>query len=301
MKSVAVLLSTYNGDNYIKEQIESVLQQINVNLRLFVRDDGSSDNTRKIINEIAQTDSRISIYLGSNIGYTQSFFELCKIAENTSDYYAFCDQDDVWKPNKLISALEQLDQKKNGYKLYFSGLTFVDKDLSKIKEKKYSLQDINFGHAMVRNSVAGCSMVFSNDLNSLCTKSKHLGILTGHDAWLYRLNLAIGGATVYDNQSYILFRRYGENTTDSGTITPHRILEELNLKRAVSLRFDTAKIIEEDYNGYISAENRCLIKKIVNYKKSALAKFRLLTSDQLKYSFFPVVVMCKLQIIFNKY
>lgn len=301
MKSVSVLLSTYNGSAYIQKQIESILQQLDVNVRIFVRDDGSRDNTRDIIKKIAENDSRITTYFENNIGYTRSFFKLCQLARNTSDYYAFCDQDDIWLSDKLISAVTRLENESNSYKLYFSNLTFVNENLTRIGEKKYNLKDINFNHAMIRNSVAGCTMVFNNNLNSLGIKSNNLGILSGHDAWFFRLNLAIGGATIYEHKSHILFRRYGNNTTAAGTISLSRMKKELNLKRYESLRFNTANILAVDFQPYISKNNQVLINNIINYKKSWFSKFKLLTDAKFSYSFIPIMLVCKLQILFNEY
>ena len=108
--SVAVLLSSYNGETFIRDQIESILHQVgDFSLHLIIRDDGSIDCTKNIIETIAKENSNISIYEGKNIGVNASFYELIKIAPKV-DYYAISDQDDIWLPEKLqiaISALEE--------------------------------------------------------------------------------------------------------------------------------------------------------------------------------------------------
>ncbi|WP_436670204.1 glycosyltransferase [Lactiplantibacillus plantarum] len=301
MKSISILLSTYNGSKYIKKQIVSVLQQKGVQIRLFIRDDGSVDDTKSIITDFAEKDSRIRIFLENNIGYTKSFMRLCQLAKNSSDYYAFCDQDDVWLPDKLLRAITRLENISNNYKLYFSGLTMVDGNLNKIGTKYYKIQDVNLGSAMVRNSVAGCTMVFNNNLNNLNTSSNIVNKLIGHDAWIFRLNLAVDGATVYDDQSFIYFRRYGTNTTSSGTITLSRILKELSLNREQSLRYETARILVDNFSQYITSDNLLLLASIASYRDSIRARIKLLFNSKLHYSFFPVVFICKLQILFCKY
>lgn len=89
---VTVLMSSYNGEEYIREQIESVLSQENVNVNLLIRDEGSTDSTVDILKNYE--DDRISYYVGENFGAARSFFELIYDCSLDSDYYALCDQDD---------------------------------------------------------------------------------------------------------------------------------------------------------------------------------------------------------------
>lgn len=95
MKTVSVLLSTYNGEKYLREQLDSLLVQQGVDLRIIARDDGSKDTTVEILKEYAGKDTRVSFFEGKNVGPAQSFFDLIMKSPD-SDYYAFCDQDDVW-------------------------------------------------------------------------------------------------------------------------------------------------------------------------------------------------------------
>ena len=95
MKTVAVLMSTYNGENYIKEQIESIFNQKGVIVKLYVRDDGSKDRTLEILK-----DYNVNLEKGTNIGYIKSFMWLIKNVP-FADYYALADQDDVWDEDKL--------------------------------------------------------------------------------------------------------------------------------------------------------------------------------------------------------
>ena len=96
MKKVLVLMSTYNGGNYISAQIESILTQENIDVELLIRDDGSIDETINIINMIsAKHTDRIRLIIGKNLGYEKSFLNLLFNAKN-ADFVAFADQDDVW-------------------------------------------------------------------------------------------------------------------------------------------------------------------------------------------------------------
>ena len=102
---VSVLMSTYNGEKYIREQIESILNQKKVKVHLLIRDDGSQDSTIEIVKEYANKYPNVSVYAGKNIGIGNSFMELLRNAPE-ADYYAFADQDDVWLDGKLERAIE---------------------------------------------------------------------------------------------------------------------------------------------------------------------------------------------------
>ena len=102
MHTVQVLMSTYNGERYIRRQIDSIMAQTGVEVYLLIRDDGSEDSTVSIIQEyVEQYPDRIQIVIGKNIGWKKSFIQLLRMAGNF-DYYAFADQDDYWFPDKEI-------------------------------------------------------------------------------------------------------------------------------------------------------------------------------------------------------
>lgn len=109
MYTVQVLLSTYNGEKYIKEQIDSILKQKDVNVRLLIRDDGSTDGTNEILLSYALNNENVFYYRGENSGVVASFFRLFETADFDVDFYALADQDDVWEEDKLIVACRQLE------------------------------------------------------------------------------------------------------------------------------------------------------------------------------------------------
>lgn len=148
MKKVQVLLSTYNGEKYLKEQIESILKQKEVDIHLLVRDDGSSDSTIKILEEISNKNKKITFYKGKNIGPARSFMELLKKSEE-ADYYSFADQDDIWEENKIISAINKL-KNTNEPELYLSALGIVNEKLENIETKKVSGK-YTFEGEMIKN------------------------------------------------------------------------------------------------------------------------------------------------------
>ena len=180
-------MSTYNGERYIREQIDSVLAQREVDVSLLIRDDGSCDDTVKIINDYIRKHRNIYLEEGVNCKSAKSFMELLRIAYSsytTYDYYAFCDQDDIWKPEKLIEAVKVLYNKASSKPmLYIGSYQMVDSDLNEIdtQQKKTS---INLPSAIVSNAATGCTMVFNKTLlEKVVSKSPDYIIM--HDYWVY--------------------------------------------------------------------------------------------------------------------
>ena len=104
-------MSTYNGEKYIKTQLDSILAQDYEEIDLLIRDDGSTDSTREILSAYAKKYSSITWYSGKNIGVQKSFFDLILKANLERDYYAFADQDDKWLPGKISRAVSILKEK----------------------------------------------------------------------------------------------------------------------------------------------------------------------------------------------
>ena len=157
MKSVQVLMSTYNGEKYLKEQIESVIAQTGVEVHLLIRDDGSKDGTLEILDQYKD----IEIVKAQNVGATRSFLELIKIAGNY-DYYAFADQDDVWDTDKLAIAVGKM-AKFEGPVIYSGNTRLVDENLSFIRNE--TLRPVTtLGSAIVKNYATGCTVVLNSEL-----------------------------------------------------------------------------------------------------------------------------------------
>ena len=159
---MVVLMSTYNGEKYIKTQIDSIISQVDVSVELVIRDDGSSDATKSIVQDYG--DSCVLI-CGNNVGCAKSFFELLRYANtNYSDdyYFAFADQDDYWMPEKLATAVRQLDAfGKSTPNLYFSNLCVVDGDLKNGKLLYNESVNLDKPHSLIQNYASGCTMVFN--------------------------------------------------------------------------------------------------------------------------------------------
>ena len=214
---VSVLMSSYNGEKYIDEQIDSILCQKDVEVELMIRDDGSSDNTISICQKYANRYSNIKFYKGKNIGVGKSFMELL-MKSITSDYYSFADQDDVWMDDKLKRAIEKIEAAtKNEIKptLYTSNQTLVDEKLIPYGMRFSGEPRHDLLQEVSANKISGCTMVLNKKLRDILIDSNYLPndyfLNTRlHDTWIM-LVANIMGSVIYDNESRLLYRQHDCN------------------------------------------------------------------------------------------
>lgn len=281
-KSVTVLMSTYNGEKFVKDQIESILKQDNVDVSLIIRDDGSTDDTLSVINNYSKRKEVTIVKSSENLGYKNSFLTLLKHIPETSEYVAFSDQDDLWLPEKLEKAVQKLEYiNATPYKLYYSSLMFVDQSLNILGKKSFSNFDNTFGAEMVRNSAAGTTMVFSRELADLAVKSDRVFDLPdGHDSWIFKLNLAVGGKVAYDDDSYILFRRHENNVSNAGKKWINKLFYEFKAK---NVSYSTAEILLSNiYRHQLTQEAKGITSQILGYKSGLKNRIMLLKNHKLR-------------------
>lgn len=205
---VLVLMSTYNGEMYIKQQIDSIFKQINVDISLLIRDDGSSDNTVNIITDY--NNSNIMLKTGKNIGYKRSFMELVYMCDDNFDYYAFADQDDIWFDDKMDRAIKMLG-KVNEPALYYSFMTQVDENLNVMNEQQNFKPPLNKKMVLFQNFVQGSTIVFNKSLLNI-VQSYKIPKEVAHDIWL-PIVATYFGKVVGDEESRILYRKHSDAVT----------------------------------------------------------------------------------------
>lgn len=214
---VSVLLSTYNGERYLEEQLDSILRQQNVKIKLFVRDDGSTDRTVEILQSYSQRYSQMVFWKQKNIGVVNSFFALMQGAKESSPYYAFADQDDIWLPEKLERAIQKIQVEENhtdAAVLYCSNTILIDENGSRLKGQKIKKPRIAFGNALIENIATGCTCVWNEALlNDVVRETPSDAIM--HDWWLY-LTATYLGTVIYDTDAYLLYRQHSNNVVGAG-------------------------------------------------------------------------------------
>lgn len=304
MKTVAVLMSTYNGEKYLAEQLDSILYQEDVNIKILIRDDGSTDSTKDIIREYQKSYDFISLIEGENVGWRKSFFNLIsEVATETKyDYYAFCDQDDIWLPNKLKEAIKAISNigKPQVPILYCSNLYFYKDGINHGKiMKQHPLRTLK--NCLLRNYATGCTIVFNYKLlYLLSTRIPNLTI--AHDYWAYII-ATLCGEVIIDDNSYILYRQHENNQigVKKGYVKLwKRRLKNLILPNFGFSRETMAKEIISNFSEYMTTDSLIAVSQMANYNKSLLHRLKFLFDNGYTFNSLSNDFWFKMRIILGK-
>jgi glycosyltransferase involved in cell wall biosynthesis len=213
-------MGTYNGENFLEEQLDSIERQDYKNWTLYVNDDGSKDKTLDILKAYQKKwgVKKLIIRRGPKKGFCQNFLQIITDKKIHADLYFLSDQDDVWMPHKLshtLKKISQLDASKPN--LYCARTTYVSSDAKKILgQSDIFLKLPSFRNAIVQSIAGGNTMAFNKHLKDHV--QKHCGAdVVSHDWWLYILNELKGGQTLYDNESTILYRQHSRSLIGANT------------------------------------------------------------------------------------
>ncbi|MCQ8909755.1 glycosyltransferase family 2 protein [Escherichia albertii] len=207
---VVILMSTYNGEKYLREQLDS-LMSLDDKSDIFIRDDGSSDETINIIKYYQSKFDNIMLLKGSNVGVVASFFELMKAVDFYKyDYFAFCDQDDFWEHDKVSRAISCI-KNTSGPVLYCSRLKVVDEFLNFKFLSPFPQKGLSFSNALVENIITGCTCVLNRlAFQRIVERIPESKRIVMHDWWFY-LVLINEGTIFFDDRSFIKYRQHGNN------------------------------------------------------------------------------------------
>lgn len=212
---IVVLLSTYNGEKYLKEQLDSIISQnIDHTVDILIRDDGSKDHTIDIIKDYMKRNANIKLIVGDNIGCTPSFFKLLEIADQY-DYYCICDQDDIWLEDKIETAISTLEKDKEQPALYGGCSYLVNNDLEKLSTTSKKRREINFYNTAIQNIIPGHTQVLNNNLLKLINKEMDYEKIYYYDSWIVNI-AAIKGKIIFDNTPHTLYRQHTDNVLGYG-------------------------------------------------------------------------------------
>jgi hypothetical protein len=212
-QTVAILLSTFNGERYLRDQLASFTAQTHTDWQLYWRDDGSSDATVRLMTAFAQHSGRcIAQPPGPRLRATRSFLALLRNAlQGQAAHFAYADQDDVWLPEKLahgVAALGDLPEGQPG--LYFCARTLVDANLTPVGRALAPRRPPGFPTALTQNLAPGCCMMLNRAAATLIDAAP-LPEGTWHDWWSYIIVAASGGTIIAGNAQDILYRQHNDN------------------------------------------------------------------------------------------
>ena len=280
-------MSTYNGDKYLSKQVESIFNQDNVDTYLLIRDDGSSDQTISIIKNLQKEyPGKIKFFRGNNLGYKKSFMKLLKTVDlNKYDYFAFADQDDYWKSNKLNIAINNLNKVSNRYKLYASTVLITDSKLNVLYKKKIENFKAGFASLLTRVRLAGCTMVFNRELAKIGRKFNFKDTsnqtMPSHDEFMILLCYAINGFVYVDKNAYIYHRRLDNSVTSGGNGLKKRLVHEKDIlfNHNGNVQYIAVMLIKTIPN-MLSSDNLKYLYEILEYKKNIKNTLKLAFSSQ---------------------
>lgn len=283
---ITVLMSTYNGEKYLREQLDSIISQRlpdGLDLKISVRDDGSKDSTIKILEEYVEKSGGILSYsVGENLGPERSFYQL--VRDNVdADYYAFSDQDDVWFEDKLargITAIEA-ENAKDLPITYSSNATVVDDKLKPLGVIRDIAPLTDLAHVLIYTVSTGCTVVFNaaarrefvkNDTNAI--------VLNMHDRLLDLLT-ALFGKIIFDPKPSMYYRQHGNNVCGEQSVgrfrsffkRAKRFLESKDCSRS-----ENCKMLLRLYGDRLTEEQKRLLYIVGNYKTDKVARKELMKS-----------------------
>jgi glycosyltransferase involved in cell wall biosynthesis len=207
---VQILLSTYNGAEFLKPLMASLLAQEHPEVEILVRDDGSQDRSVEILRDCARAHPRVRVIGGANLGFFHSFWTLLQAASPAADYYAFCDQDDVWRPDKVSRAVAALRRYPSDTPLlYCTRLAIVDRNLKLLGYSPLPRKGLSFRNALVECAVWGCTVLFNHAARHLLLRGWPQQAYS-HDWWSY-LVLAAFGQIHYEAEPSLLYRQHPSN------------------------------------------------------------------------------------------
>lgn len=209
-KRVQILLSTYNGAEYLREQLDSyIAQSFFEHCSVLIRDDGSTDATIDILHEY-ERQYGFQVVSGQNIGVNRSYQWLIDHADLNCDYFALSDQDDVWIPNKIERAVKKLDSNEDDFPALFASCSLLtDAELKPIGSSLCPQKGVSFFNAMIQNVCPGHTEVLNRKLLSMMRGQRCEGMLV-LDWWVYLLASGIG-IVYFENEFTVMHRQHGHN------------------------------------------------------------------------------------------
>lgn len=282
---IDILMATFNGESYIEEQIESIIRQTYKDWILYIRDDGSEDNTIGIIKKYVKKYSGKIVFIEDNkkgLGAKLNFAELMKYTK--SDYCMFADQDDIWIQNKIeitFNKIKQLEMihGKNLPILVHTDLKVVDQNLKIINNSFWKYQNLNpnkqsLNNIIVQNNITGCTMLMNKKLIELSLDIPRESIM--HDWWIGLIATGLG-IVDFIEESTILYRQHGKNTVGAHSYNSfkfiiNKIYRFKSTIESVYKSLDQAKYFNDRFESQLGIEKSELVKSFAKLKEYNIIK-----------------------------
>jgi len=263
---IVVMLAVYNGEKFLKVQLDSICNQtLSENILLYIGDDGSNDSTLSIIEEYKNKMNILERPAKNHLGVANNFWDLLLTAPE-ADYYAFCDQDDIWDTSKLEVAVNKINV--NEPILYFSNLRVIDKNSQIVKDRFYEKEPkLTITSQMTDREGAGCTYVFNSKAMEIIRQIK-LTSIPMHDTVVILSMLAVG-RVIYDSEPRISYRHHENNVMarfKKNRIGKIRSSYDIWIKNRGSSSL-LAKELLENYENFLDSDAKKWLFYLANSKK----------------------------------
>jgi len=295
--SVVILLSTYNGEKYLQEQIDSLSSQTHKNIKILARDDYSDDNSLLIL----ESNDIEVIPVEENVGAKKSFSLLLEYALKNTEckYFMFCDQDDVWKSTKVEKTLSKIQELEQEFKdtplLVHTDLEVVDKSLNLLSESMWSYEYIlpqynSLNRLLMQNTITGCTVMINK---ALAQKSSIPNEAIMHDWWI-GLVASYFGKIDYIQESTLQYRQHSTNTIGARgfelNITKHLlellrsyVFQDKSSLEKMQIKIEQARVFLEIFEDELDDLTKSMLQELITIeqktfwqRRKILLKYKLL-------------------------
>ena len=279
-KKVQILLSTYNGEKYLREQLESFIQQtIFSNITVLIRDDGSNDGTINILQEY-EAKYNFLVEYGANIGTTRSYLWLLEHSNNDCEFFAFSDQDDVWLPDKLAKEVAAMKKMSDEYpRLVATQSEIVNERLQHQGFSISTAKGVSFFNAMVQNVCPGHTQLLDRKLRDIVCKTIHPEDILVVDWWVYLIAAGVGNVQILPEVT-VRHRQHGNNAVGYRTSFLRRFIVRLRRLRSKTAAAMTKQLISfySCYGQVIRKEYRMEIERFLGHLSSLKSRIQYVMS-----------------------
>lgn len=266
---VSIALCTYNGGMYLIEQLQSLFNQTYLNIEIIVVDDGSTDNTREILEQCSKRENIKAYFNEENLGFVKNFEKA--ISKCSGDYIALCDQDDIWKPEKVELLMKNIQD----HILIYANSEIIDKEGNSLNTQLTSIRNFVSGNNPIpfifHNCIPGHTMLFKKDLIKFIVPFPAEVIF--HD-WYIAFAAASVGKITYLDQCLVMYRQHEATNTDILKARTKRIVED---KKSTKLERITRDIIDKItiyYNfKYLNQKDKEIIKNLIEGYEGRIGSF----------------------------
>lgn len=276
--AISICMATYNGEQFLKPQLESILAQSNQDWQLLIRDDGSDDNTMRIVEDYAERlpgKIRLVTDNGSRLGASLNFGKLLEYAN--TEYIMFSDQDDVWLPNKIELTLNVMKATERIYPdkpiLIHTDLQVMDSELNTIANSMWSYQKLfpeagdDLNRIMAQNVVTGCTVMINKRARVISIPVPGEAVM--YDWWL-ALNVCRHGKIIYVSIPSVLYRQHSGNRLGAQKARKINIVHFLkklcHIKKLLSAHYRMLKKFDPHASFWLLLLNKVSVKTAQRFR-----------------------------------